>query len=282
VIEQRTIEARGLTFRALEADGGGEPVLLLHGFPETSAMWTGMLEALEADGYHCLAPDMRGYSPDARPSGVDAYRYEELAADTLAFGAELGERYHLVGHDWGALVGWVTLATDPSPIASYTAMSCAHYDGFARAVWEDPEEELYRGILDLFCQQSGAAEAALTPDVLRTFWNQQTPERLDTYVEHFAEPGALTAALNYYRVSRGHRRVLEDFPVPPVVTPTLLLWGRNDPAVRRMTVDLAAERMTGEYRVVELDAEHWLVDEQPEQVLAETLQHVRAHSIERA
>jgi pimeloyl-ACP methyl ester carboxylesterase len=278
VITNRTIEARGLTFRALESGSDGEPVLLLHGFPETSAMWTDVLVALGAAGYHCLAPDQRGYSPGARPASVDAYRYEELAADALALGTALGERYHLVGHDWGALVGWVTLATDPSPIVSFTAMSCGHYDAFAHAVWEDPEEELYRGILDLFLQE-GAAEDALTPDVLRTFWNAHTPERVEAYVEHFSEPGALTAALNYYRASRAHRRVLEDFPVPPVARPTLFLWGRDDPAVRRRSVELAAARMTGDYRVVELDAGHWVVDERPDEVRHELLQHLRAHPV---
>ena len=80
---------------------------------------------------------MRGDSPGACPTAVDAYRYEELAADVLAFGRTIGERYHLVGHDWVPAVGWVTLATDPTTIASYTALSCGHYGAFAQAVYDD-------------------------------------------------------------------------------------------------------------------------------------------------
>ena len=276
VITTTELELRDLTFRARVADAPGEPVLLLHGFPETSAMWTGLMEVLAGAGYRCLAPDQRGYSPGARPLAVDAYRYEELAADVLAFGATLGERFHLVGHDWGALVGWATLATDPSPIASYTALSCAHYGGFARAVYEDPEEQFYRDVLDFFLRD-GEAEAAFTGESLRAIWSEQAPDRVEEYAAHFSEPGAMTAALNYYRASRAHRRVLEDFPIPPVDIPTLLLWGKDDPAVRRSTVELAAPLMTGDYRVVELDAGHWLVDERPDEVFVETLTHIRAH-----
>jgi pimeloyl-ACP methyl ester carboxylesterase len=90
-------------------------------------MWTDLMTTLADAGYHCLAPDQRGYGPGARPTEVDAYRHEELAADVLAFGREVGGRFHLVGHDWGAIVGWLTLATDPSPVASFTAMSIPHY-----------------------------------------------------------------------------------------------------------------------------------------------------------
>lgn len=278
MIAKTELDVRGLTFRARVAEGPGEPVLLLHGFPETSAMWTGLMEVLAGAGYHCLAPDMRGYSPGARPTDVDAYRYEELAADVFAFGRTIGERYHLVGHDWGALVGWVTLATDPTPIASYTAMSCGHYGAFAQAVYDDPEEQFYRDILELFLKE-GEAEKTFAPENMSAMWSAQAPERVAEYVAQFSEPGAMTAALNYYRASRAHRRVLEDFPIPPIATPTLFLWGANDPAVRRRSVDLALPRMAGEYRMVELDAGHWVVDERPDEVFVETLQHIRAHPL---
>ena len=108
-IRARQITTRGFTFDVLESGSAGEPVLLLHGFPDTSLEWSGLMPVLSAAGYHCLAPDQRGYSPGARPTEVDAYKYEELVADAFAVGSELGERFHLVGHDWGANVGWLML-----------------------------------------------------------------------------------------------------------------------------------------------------------------------------
>ena len=72
-IRARQINTRGFTFDVLETGSAGEPVLLLHGFPDTSLEWTGLMPVLSANGYHCLAPDQRGYSPGARPTEVDAY-----------------------------------------------------------------------------------------------------------------------------------------------------------------------------------------------------------------
>jgi pimeloyl-ACP methyl ester carboxylesterase len=90
-------------------------------------------------------------------------------------------------------------------------------------------------------------------------------------------PGAMTAALNWYRASRGHKRVLEDFKMSKVNVPTLLIFGRKDTGQR--SVADAAAFMTGSYRVVQLDGGHFLVDELPKLVADETLAHLRAHPI---
>jgi pimeloyl-ACP methyl ester carboxylesterase len=83
----------------------GEPVVLLHGFPQTAACWARVAEALAAAGYRVLAPNQRGYSPGARPAAVRAYRMPEIVADVLALAEAAGAaRFHLVGHDWGGAV----------------------------------------------------------------------------------------------------------------------------------------------------------------------------------
>ena len=107
------IRARDLSFRARVAGLGsaGPALLLLHGFPETSIMWDPLIESAESAGFRVVAFDQRGYSPLARPVGVDAYRLPELVADVFAVADAVGfERFHLVGHDWGAIVGWVRTA----------------------------------------------------------------------------------------------------------------------------------------------------------------------------
>ncbi|HWC31254.1 MAG TPA: alpha/beta hydrolase, partial [Dehalococcoidia bacterium] len=192
MITTREIETRGLRFTAIEAGVGGEPVLLLHGFPETSLMWTDLMTALADAGYQCLAPDQRGYSSGARPPGVDAYRYEELAADALALGRELGPRFHLVGHDWGAIVGWLALATDPTPIRSFTAMSIPHYTAWARSVYEDPAMSFYRDRLLGTWMIEGAGEASISPEFLRTIWAAKPSDRADEMVARLTEPGVMT------------------------------------------------------------------------------------------
>lgn len=275
-IRTRKITTRGFTFDALEAGTGGEPVLLLHGFPETSLMWTGLMSVLSKNGYHCLAPDQRGYSPGARPTNVDAYRYEELAADALAFGRELGKRFHLIGHDWGANVGWLTLATDSSPIASFAAISIPHYGAWSRSVYDDEAMAGYRGMLTTWMTE-GKGEASWTPELLRRIWAAKPADQREKIIAQMTQPGAMTAALNWYRASRGHKRALEDFEIGKVSTPTLLIFGLKDTGQR--SVADAASFMTGSYRVVQPDAGHFIVDEKPEVVAQETLAHLRAHPI---
>src|SRR5207253_10320569 len=91
----------------------GDVVVLLHGFPETSASWREVTPGLNAAGYRTLAPDQRGYSPRARPSQRRAYRRRELVADVFALAdAARADRFHLVGHDWGAAVAWAAAMHD--------------------------------------------------------------------------------------------------------------------------------------------------------------------------
>lgn len=283
-IVERDIEANGMTFLCREAGGGGEPVILLHGFPETSHMWTRLVPSLAAAGYRCLAPDQRGYSSGARPDDVEAYRYDALASDVLALADVWGApRFHLIGHDWGALAGWATVDVAPERIASFTAMSVAHARAFAEAVRDDPEEEPYRQLLALFLTTGAFEEVAAANDwaALRGAWTESDAAEIDAYLGVFRQPGAMTAALNWYRAARGHARPLEDPDVKfgPVSVPTLLLWGKDDAYVRRMSVERAAPLMRGPYRVVELQASHWLAQQQPDRVRDEIIAHLQANPL---
>jgi pimeloyl-ACP methyl ester carboxylesterase len=283
-VKIRDISANGLTFRCRET-GDGDPVILLHGFPETSCMWEGLMEALAGAGFHCLAPDQRGYSPGARPADVNAYRYEDFGGDVGAIARAAGfERFHLVGHDWGAGAGWCALAIDPAPVASWTAMSVPHIAAFATAVRDDPDQEPYRGLLAMFTSTDGSTEAAMLDNDMAGMtlaWSEASPEEVEDYKSLFGQPGALKAALNWYRAAEGHARALDDpsFRFGPVETPTLLIWGRNDPYIRQMSIDLAPPYMKGPYRVEELEAGHWLVQEQPDAVRDAILGHLEQNPI---
>jgi pimeloyl-ACP methyl ester carboxylesterase len=275
-IRARQIKTRGFTFDVLETGSTGEPVLLLHGFPDTSLEWTGLMPVLSANGYHCLAPDQRGYSPGARPAEVDAYRYEELVADAFAVGSELGERFHVIGHDWGANVGWLMLQEKPSRIASFTAISIPHYQVWARSVYDGPAMAGYLSMLNTWMTE-GKGEAVWTAAQMRSLWTAKPVDQREATIAHMTEPGAMTAALNWYRASRGHKRVIEEFDVWQVNVPTLLIHGSKDLGERSLTD--TAPLMTGPYRVVRPVGGHFIVDEQPKAVADETLAHLRAYPI---
>jgi len=285
MIEIRDIEANGMTFRCRVAGDGGEPVVLLHGFPETSHMWTELMPRLAEAGYHCLAPDQRGYSPGARPHGVESYNYRALVSDVFALADAMAfGRFHLIGHDWGALVGWAALGVDEAKrIASYTSLSIPHALAFARAVYDDPEEEPYRQILGMLLTE-GVFETMVQQNngaALRGAYTHSTPEEIDEYIAVLSAPGAMKAAASWYRASRAHKRSVEDADAPfgPVTAPSLLIWGKDDAYVRRMSIDLAPEYMRGPYRVVELDGGHWIAQEHPERVASEAIAHLSGNPI---
>lgn len=278
-VELREIAARGYGFRCRVAGEGGEPVVLLHGFPETSHMWLPLLERLEAEGFRALAPDQRGYSPGARPEGAEQYAYPHLAADVVALADACGfERFHLVGHDHGAGVGWMVAHLYPERLASWTALSVAHVAAFARAIREDPDQQQRSQYIGLF-QRPGEAEQLLAAndlEALKAIWSESPPEQVAEYLSVFREPGALTAGLNWYRgLDLEGGGVASQ--VGAIATPTLVIWGNRDPAIGRRSTELAADFMKGPYRFVELDRGHWLIQEEPERVCAEILAHLRAH-----
>ncbi|HYN65403.1 MAG TPA: alpha/beta hydrolase, partial [Ornithinibacter sp.] len=110
----------------------GEPVILLHGFPQDSRCWAEVTPTLHRAGLRTLAPDQRGYSPGASPQDVSAYRVSGLAADALAVMDAAGlSSAHVVGHDWGGAVAWYLGAHHADRVDSLTVISTPHPSAFA-------------------------------------------------------------------------------------------------------------------------------------------------------
>jgi pimeloyl-ACP methyl ester carboxylesterase len=250
------------TFDALVAGpSGGEPVLLLHGFPECSLQWDHQLGALGAAGYHVVAPDQRGYSPGVRPTAVEDYRLEELAGDVFRIADALGwPRFHLVGHDWGAAVAWAAAAWTPERVRSLVTLSVPHPTPFAAAIREDEDQAQRSAYMRLF-RETGTAERRLLADdaaLLRQVYERKVPRsHIEEYVTRLTEPGALTAALNWYRAVR-----MSTTEVGEITVPTTYLWGTEDIAVGS-TAALGTEKyVTGPYRFAMLeDLSHWMCEE---------------------
>ena len=154
--------AGGMTFDVRVAGpADGEVVILLHGFPETSYEWRSQLVALAAAGYRALAPDQRGYSPGARPTAVDQYTVTALAGDVVGIADAAGaKRFHLVGHDWGAGVGWGVAGLRPDRVLSYASLSVPHPDAFKQAL-ADPSSCQH--------QDSSYFDCFVMPDAVNDF-----------------------------------------------------------------------------------------------------------------
>ncbi|MFG1800962.1 alpha/beta fold hydrolase [Micromonospora carbonacea] len=259
------IDARGLTFEV--RTGGpadGEPVLLLHGFPQHSGEWDEVTPALHADGLRTYALDQRGYSPDARPAEVEAYRIPELVADAAAVLDALGvDAAHVVGHDWGAIVAWGLAAAHPDRVRTLTAVSVPHPAAMAHALATDARQKARSSYMALF-RRPGTAERVLlafrAAALRRLLGDVGDAARVARYADPMRAPGALTAALNWYRAMAGRDLAA----VGPVPVPTTYVWSDRDSAVGRAAAGACAAHVTGDYRMVTLaGVSHWIPDEAP-------------------
>jgi len=279
-VEAIDIPAGGWLFRGLAAGPpDGRLVLLLHGFPQSSQEWRHQLVALAESGYRAVAFDQRGYSPGARPHGVEHYGVDHLVSDVLAVADELGGHHpiDLVGHDWGAAVAWQVAGRYPERVRSLTAVSVPHGAAFRAALMSASGDQARRSSYVAFFQQEGTAEETLLADsgggLRRVFDGSGFPGDPTAYITSMQEPGALTAALNWYRALS-----LESFgAMGPISVPTLYVWSDQDPAIGREAAEGTAAHVEGPYRFEELaGVSHWIPEAAPDQLSRLLLDHLSA------
>lgn len=269
---------RGLRFTVrVRGPRDGEPVLLLHGFPQNAGMWDQVAPILHEAGLRTIAPDQRGYSPGARPAAVTAYRISEGAADAVALLDAVGAgSAHIVGHDFGALVGWRLAATCPDRVRTFTAVSVPHPGSVVAALREDPDQRQRSAYIKLF-QEAGKAETLLLERGaarLRAMFGNLPPDRIDDYVRPLLEPGALTAALNWYRA------LGTEGPTGPALRPTTFVWGDRDIAIGPTAAYGCGQWVDADFEFVPLaGASHWLADEVPAELGRLVLARIRTAGV---
>ncbi|HEX6748534.1 MAG TPA: alpha/beta hydrolase [Longimicrobium sp.] len=258
--------------------GDGPLVVLLHGFPEFWWGWRRQIPALAAAGFRVVAPDMRGYNLSAKPRGASSYRVSILLEDVAALVRHLGaERAHLTGHDWGGVVAWHAAMRRPEIVGRLAIINAPHPTIFAREM-RRPRQFLrawYAMAIQLPALPEAAIRAGNFRALERLFRGTATPgafsdEDIARYKEALRRPGALTAALNYYRAYRSSlvRRMgtKKKRPRRIVESPTLVIWGEKDRALDLHNLD-GLERYVPDLRVERLPhASHWVMADDPERV----------------
>ena len=275
MIEQFGVETAEGAFDAIAAGPpDGRPVLFLHGFPEAAVQWEHQVAVLGRAGHRAVAFDQRGYSPGVRPADPRQYAVDALVGDVLAVADALGwARFDLVGHDWGAAVAWWTAHEHPERLRTLTAVSTPHPRALADAMRTDEDQHLRSGYLTEW--RSSSTEKRMLADdaaaLRRMFEWQVPPSRVDEYVRRLSEPGALTAALNWYRAGRPDGRIGQ------VAVPTMYVWSTEDVAFGSTAAFDTAKWVSGPYRFEMLeDVTHWVPEQAPEALAALLLEHLRS------
>lgn len=247
-------------------EGEGMPVLLLHGFPDSSRLWRHQIPALVGAGMRVIAPDLRGFGESDKPEAVEEYAIARSVADMVAVLDALGvKRTNVVGHDWGAGLAWALAAYLPASVERLVVMSIGHPNTLRQPSIEQRE----RGWYQLLFQFTGVAEELIKRDdwkLLRDVLGDAQDR--DRYIAELARPGALTAGLNWYRANASPRQELErTTPFPAVDVPTMGIWSSGDAYLTEEGMLGSAEHVTGPWRYERIEgAGHWLQLDAPERI----------------
>lgn len=255
-----TFERDGLTFEVSDTGpADGRVVIALHGFPEDRHCWDRLAASLAGRGYRTLAPDQRGYSPRARPTGRRAYTLDLLTADVLALADQAGAiRFDLVGHDWGAALAWYVAANHPDRVRTLTALSVPHLQAFLEAMTRS-SQALHSWYFAFFqipklpeAILARAGEKRFVAQLGRTGLDEDSARR---YARRAASPGAMTGPINWYRALPFEVRTR----LGPVTAPTLYVWGDSDPFISRVAAERCARHVSGPFQFeTVVGGTHWL------------------------
>ncbi|MDX2163292.1 MAG: alpha/beta hydrolase [bacterium] len=279
-LEHYYFDTNGVTLHVVQAGPkDGEPVILLHGFPEFWYGWHKQIDALAQAGFRVTAPDQRGYNLSSKPSAVEAYRVRELVADIIGLIDVLGyETVNLVGHDWGGVVAWTLAMRHPERFKKLGILNIPHPSVFARTLRTDRRQQL-KSWYTVFFQlpllpewlltggdANGAALLMFNSSNPGTFTDADIAE----YVKAWKRPGAMTGMLNWYRaVGRKPDSMLsrtDDKRDTRIHMPTLMIWGTNDIALDASMAQPSIDMCDDGRLVTFSDAGHWIAHEKPEEV----------------
>ncbi len=253
--------------------GSGPLLVLLHGFPEFWYSWRHQIEALSRQ-FRVVAPDQRGYNLTEKPGGIAAYAIDRLTADVAALVRHLGETEAvIVGHDWGGGVAWTFAMQYPEMTRRLIVLNCPHPAALRRGL--RTLKQLRKSWYIFFFQLPFLPELAFRARNYRAIeralrgWAIRrgtfSDDDIRAYKDAAAQPGALTAEINWYRAAfRAGLRGTD--PMPAIPAKTLLIWAENDVALgKELTYDM--EQWVPDLTVRYIpNTSHWVLQEQPELV----------------
>ncbi len=260
-----------------------ELVIFLHGFPETSFMYKDLIKDISDSGYYCIAPNLRGYSEGARPHGKNNYTMDKLVNDVLEMINHTGkDKLHLIGHDWGAVIGWQIAHDYPNKLLSWTALSVPHTNSFFNAIINDKEQKkksyymwLFQiPILPEFCLKF------MNLKILRGLWSHHSTQEINDYTQILKQKGALTAAVNYYRANFKLKRLAKKGEIlGDIHVPTLFIWGKYDTSVGSTAAKNCSSYIKADYHFLELKTDHWIIQKKYIEAKNSILEHLNNNKV---
>jgi pimeloyl-ACP methyl ester carboxylesterase len=257
-------------------NNSGDTVILLHGFPETSRMWYKLIKVLDSKNFRVIAPDQRGYSSGARPPKIKDYKINKLTKDIIDIADAFKlTNFHLVGHDWGAAVGWVMSSIFKNRIISYSALSVPHLDAFSKAISNDKIQKKKSYYMMLF-------RIRFLPELyfkifnyhnLKILWRSSDDLEIKNYLTVFREKNALKSALHWYRATN----LKSTRKIGDILVPTLLIYGEKDLAIGQKAVNETKKHLKSTHLIKIINSSHWLIQDSFDIVSKNILNHIETN-----
>lgn len=268
-INFQKIQTNGIRLNiALAGPEDGEPVFLLHGFPEAWFGWEAQIGPLAEAGFRVIVPDQRGYNLSDKPDGVSSYQMKFLVKDILGLADALGyERFYLAGHDFGAMVSWNLAMLHPKRIKRMVIGNVPHPQVMSSYL-RTHIKQMLKSWYALFFQIPGLPEFIVKLNNWR-FLISAMPDDLceverDRYRTAWNQPGAMTGMMNWYRAF--FRFSKSKFPFTKIQVPTLILWGKQDPHLSYEMAVLSVKLCENGQLVTFEGATHWVLRDESEAV----------------
>jgi pimeloyl-ACP methyl ester carboxylesterase len=248
----------------------GEPVVLLHGFPEFWYAWRKPMALLAQAGFRVIVPDQRGYNLSDKPEGIAAYTIDKLAGDVAGLISALGyERVNLAGHDWGGGVAWQVVLRYPERVKRFAVIDTPHPQASIGFASKEDRIQWYWTFMQIPWLPELSARLGnyglLTSNLRNTSEPDTFPAKvMDRFRSAWDQPGARTAMVNWYRAAYQMPQPLEG--ERRVGIPTLVIVAPKDAFIpgdltRRSMQFLDAGQL------VELQTgTHWVIQEEPERI----------------
>lgn len=266
-MKEHQVKLGELNFRVLE-QGEGDPVLLLHGFPDSADLWRHQMKALCDAGYRVIAPDQRGFGASDKPPQREDYHIANSLGDAVMLLDHFTlDKVRVVSHDWGAAVGWSLAAFHPERVLSHAALSVGHLT----ALWNAGIAQRRLAWYMLLFMREGAAEEILMRDDwqwFRELFNHHA--EMETWLKGLSRPGALTAALNWYRANVDiDTWTREGWVMPNITVPTMGVWSTGDDYLTEVQMVSSGDYVDASWRYERVTgASHWLMLDRPEAINA--------------
>ncbi len=252
---------------AFSGPKNGKPVILLHGFPDAWFGWESQIHALTSVGFRVIIPDQRGYNFSDKPKGKAKYRMSILGQDILGLADTLGlGRFHLAGHDFGAMVSWVIAMSSPERLQRLVIANVPHPEVMQQYIRKNLAQ-LRKSWYAFFFRIPKIPEWF----VRRRNWNRLisamakglSKEEQDRYREAWAQENAITSMINWYRAMKV-RSSSKSRTSTRITVPTLILWGKQDPHLSYEMAQLSVDVCESGQLITFEEASHWVHQDEPD------------------